>query len=35
MLPPRLEAGKTCLLFVSVFVCFEKIGSVLDVLNWK
>lgn len=35
MFPFGLGAGRSCLLFVSVFVCFEQGDLVLDVLNWK
>lgn len=28
-----LRAEKPCLLFISVFICFEKVGLILDVLN--
>lgn len=30
-----VDTGRTCLLFVSVFICFEKMGFVSAVLNWK
>lgn len=35
MSPLGLEAWRTCLLFVGVFICFEKMGLVLEVLDWK
>lgn len=35
MPPFGLTTGRTCLLFVTVFTCFEKMGFVSAVLNWK